>query len=53
MITKLTSVKTVIAKIIADLDLKEDDTKISDITEWCGEAIEQIGAITQFIPKVT
>ena len=53
MITKLTSVKTVIAKIIADLDLKEDDTKISDIIEWCGEAIEQIGAITQFIPKVT
>ena len=28
MITKLTSIKSVIAKIIADLDIKEDDSKI-------------------------
>ena len=28
MITKLTSIKSVIAKIIADLDIKEDDIKI-------------------------
>lgn len=53
MITKFTSIKTVIAKIIADLDLKEDDTKISDIREWCSEAVEKIGAVTQFIPKVS
>lgn len=53
MITKLTSIKTVIAKIIADLDLKEDDMRITDIIEWCGEAIEKIGAVTQFIPKVS
>lgn len=52
MITKLTSVKTVIAKIIADLDLKEDDTRITDIREWAGEAIEKIGAVTQFTKKV-
>ena len=50
MITKLTSIKTVIAKIIADLDLKEDDIRISDVRSWCGEAIEKIGAVTQFIP---
>lgn len=53
MITKLTSIKTVIAKIIADLDLKEDDIRISDVRSWCGEAIEKIGAVTQFIPKVS
>ena len=52
MITKLTSIKTVIAKIIADLDLKEDDIKITDIREWCSEAMEKIGAYTQFVPKV-
>ena len=52
MVTKLISIKSVIAKIIADLDLKEDDTKITDIREWCSEAIEKIGAVTQFIPKV-
>lgn len=53
MITKLTSIKTVIAKIIADLDLKEDDIKISDIRSWCGEAVEKIGAVTQFVHKVS
>lgn len=53
MVTKLTSIKTVIAKVIADLDLKEDDVRITDIREWVGEAIEKIGAIQQFIPKVS
>jgi hypothetical protein len=53
MITKLTSVQSIIAKVIADLDLQEDELKISDTIEWCGEAIEKIGAVTQFIPKVT
>ena len=52
MITKLTSIKSVIAKIIADLDIKEDDIKISDIREWIGEGIEKIGAFTQFTQNV-
>ena len=52
MVTKLTSIKTIIAKLIADLDLQEKDIKISDCIEWAGEAIEKIGAVTQFIPKV-
>lgn len=52
MITKLTSTKTVIAKIIADLDLKEDDIKITDIREWIAEGMEKIGAVTQLEPKV-
>lgn len=53
MITKLTSVKTVIAKVIADANLEEDDLRISDIREWCGEAVEKIGAITQLNKKVS
>lgn len=53
MITKLTSIQSVIAKIIADLDLQEDEIKITDIREWVAESIEKIGAVTQFIPKVT
>lgn len=53
MITKLTSVKTVIAKVIADLNLQEDDIRISDFREWAGEAIEKIGAIQQFERKVS
>lgn len=48
MITKLTSVKTAIAKVIADLGLEEDDILISDFREWAGEAMEKIGAVQQF-----
>ena len=42
MITKLTSIKTAIAKVIADLGLEEDEIKISDFREWAAEAIEKI-----------
>ena len=34
MIDKLTTSKEIIAKIIADYDLKEDEIKITDIKEW-------------------
>lgn len=46
------SSKSVIAKIIADLDLKEDQIKITDIREWMAEAILKIGAIQQYDHKV-
>lgn len=46
------SSKAVIAKIIADLDLKEDEVKITDIREYIGEAMEKIGAIQQLEHKV-
>lgn len=42
MITKLTSIKTAIAKVIADLGLEEDEIKISDFREWAAEAIEKL-----------
>lgn len=48
----MVSSKAVIAKIIADLDLKEDDIKITDIQEWISEAMEKIGAVQQLEHKV-
>lgn len=53
MITKLTSIQSVIAKVIADLNIQEDDLRISDIREWVGESIEKIGAVTQYVHKVS
>lgn len=49
---KLISSKTVLAKVIADLDLKEPDIKISDFREYIMEAIIKIGAIQQYEHKV-
>jgi hypothetical protein len=42
---RLISSKSIIAKIIADLQLEESDIRISDIREWILEAILKIGAI--------
>ena len=49
---KLISSKAVLAKIIADLDLKEDALRITDVREWIGEAMEKIGAVQQLEHKV-
>lgn len=48
----MVSSKAVIAKIIADLDLKEDEIRISDVREYIGEAMEKIGAVQQLEHKV-
>lgn len=48
----LVSSKAVIAKVIADLDLKEEDIRISDIRQYIGEALEKIGAVQQLEHKV-
>ena len=53
MIYKLTSCKKVIAKVFADLDLREDTHRISDMIEWCGEALLKINAFQTLITKVT
>jgi uncharacterized protein involved in exopolysaccharide biosynthesis len=45
MNSKLISSGTIIAKVIADLDLKEDQIRITDIREWIQEAVLKIGAI--------
>lgn len=43
---------SVVAKVIADLDLKEDQIRITDIREWIMEGILKIGAIQQYEHKV-
>ena len=53
MITKYISSKTVIAKVYADLNLKEDGNRVTDIQEWIGEAIEHIGSVKQLRNKVS
>lgn len=42
----LTSVKRVIAKVFADMNLQEETHRISDMIEYAGEAIEKIGAVS-------
>lgn len=49
---RLISSKVVLAKVMADLDLKDYDTKISDIKEYIYEGMQKIGAITQYEHKV-
>lgn len=44
----LISSNSVVAKLISDLDLKEDQIQISSIKEWIAEAVEKIGAIQQY-----
>lgn len=51
MIYKLTSIKTVIFKIITDLGLNNDDTTVDDYIEWIAEALKEIGAYYQFTEK--
>ena len=48
MIYNYTRCESVIAKIMADLDLSEKDIRITDMREWIFEAVEQIGAPTQY-----
>lgn len=43
---------SVVAKVIADLDLKEDQIRITDIREWIMEGILKIGAVQQYEHKV-
>lgn len=49
---RMISSASVVAKVIADLDLREDEIRITDIREWIMEAILKIGAIQQFEHKV-
>jgi|DewCreStandDraft_4_1066084.scaffolds.fasta_scaffold03282_21 hypothetical protein len=52
MIYKYTSVREIIAKVFTDLNLQEEAQRISDMIEWCGEAMEKIGSYNQYILKV-
>lgn len=48
----LISSKAVVAKILADNDMSENDLQITSIREWIGEAMEKIGAVQQLEHKV-
>lgn len=49
---RMISSASVVAKVIADLDLKEDQIRITDIREWIMEGILKIGAVQQYEYKV-
>lgn len=52
MIYNLVSCKRVIAKVFTDLDLQEGTHRISDMVEYCGEALEKIGGFPTLKTKV-
>jgi hypothetical protein len=49
MIYKYIKCESVIAKIMADLNISEKNQRITDIREWIFEAVEKIGAPMQYI----
>ena len=48
----MVSSKAVIGKVISDLDLKEEDIKITDVKQWIGECCMNIGSVNQLEHKV-
>ena len=53
MIYDSVSVRQVIAKVLTDNNLHEENHRIADMIEWAGEALERIGAFPQLEIKVT
>lgn len=51
MIYNYTKCESVIAKIMADLNMTENNIRITDMREWIFEAIDKIGAPMQYIKK--
>lgn len=48
----MVSSKSVIAKVISDLSLNEEEIKITDIKQWVGDACMNIGSVNQLEHKV-
>ena len=48
----MVSSKAVIGKVIADLNLQEEEIKITDIKQWIGDACMNIGSVNQLEHKV-
>jgi hypothetical protein len=51
--TKLISSNSVVAKVMADNDLQDWQTRISDIQEWIGEALEKISGVHIYGKRIT
>ena len=52
MIYKMVNSKAVVAKIISDLQLSEENIRITDIKQYIGEACMNIGSVNQLEHKV-
>jgi hypothetical protein len=51
MIYQLTSIKTIIAKVVRDLDLMDQEVPWEDMIEWIAEGLKHIGSYYQFTEK--
>lgn len=51
MIQNYLSSDVIIAKVLSDLDIQEEGQRVTDMREWIFEAIEKIGAATQYDHK--
>lgn len=51
MIQNYLSSDIIIAKVMSDLDIQEEGQRVTDMREWIFEAIEKIGATTQYNHK--
>ncbi len=52
MIYNTVSTKNIISKILRDLDIQEENSRVSDWVEWIGEGLTKIGAIKSLNVKV-
>lgn len=52
MIYNRTTIKEIIAKVLADNDIQEDTTRLYDMYAWAFEAMERIGAFPELDIKV-
>lgn len=52
MIYSQTTIKEIIAKVLADNDIQEDTTRLYDMYSWAFEALERIGAFPELETKV-
>lgn len=51
MIYKLTSVKTVIYKVVRDLNIGDTEIPVDDFIEWIGEGLQHIGSYYQLTSR--
>lgn len=51
MIYNYTTCESIIAKVMADLDMQESNIRTTDMREWIFEAVDKIGAPTQYLSK--
>ena len=53
MLYKYISSKRIISKVLTDLDLGEENIRITDLLEWIGESLLKVGSFPQFIIRTT